>query len=361
MFDYNSSETIINGLYLPDGTTPQWRTLVAVVDPSQAPVTGEDPLINYYGGTTALEVTRVAKFIDTYITQVYRNPYVTAVLEQATGTVPTGGMAAGVVYRLVIDIIQSQGSQSAEYSRWAIHKGKPIYLEARSLTAITNTTSAATELVRQFNLGLKKANIDEKELTITSSTDTILVTAKTEFLRFKFIAVEQMSTIGSQTGEDMEGDPASYYIAFDGTTATPAEAKFVINRPGVEGFGTYTHMINNLRMPTVEQVRFGGIFQDQLPVVGRNYTQFVIEYTKTRDITGNNVVGAPSTSKTRHTFYVADDGVSANTNPAYKFWADVNTVLGSNDLLRTNVPDAKTRSSSNDGIINSTPDNPPLD
>lgn len=361
MFDYNSSETIINGLYLPDGTTPQWRVLSKVADPSAPPVQGEDPLVNYFGGNKALEVTRVAKYVDKFITQIYRNPYVAPVMEVATGTVPTGGIAAGVVYRLVIDVILTQGSQSAEYARWSIHKGKPFYLEARSLTSISNTTNAATELVKQFNLGLKKANIDEKDLTITSNAATILVTAKSEFVRFKFIAIETKSSIGSGPGEDLEGDPANYFIQFDASTATPAEAKFVISTPGVEGFGTYNYMISNLRIPTVEQTRFAGIFQDQAPIPGAKYTQFSLTYTADRKITGTQAVGGKTTSETTHVFYILDTGVNSNANPAYKFWADVATVVINNNNL-TNVPasNAANVSATNDGILESLIDNPPI-
>lgn len=361
MFDYNSSETIINGLYLPDGTTPAWRVLAKVADPSAAPVAGEDPFVNYFGGTQAFEVTRVAKYIDKYITQVYRNPFVTAVLEIATATVPTGGITGGTVYRLVIDAVLTQGSHSAEFARWAVHKGKPFFIEYRPLADVSNTTTAAAELAAGFKKGLKKYNMDETEITITTTGATIVVTAKSPFVRFKFIAIEELAAVGSGTGEDLEGNPASYFIAFDGTTATPAAGKFVISTPGKEGFGDYTFMISNLRIPTVEQVRFGGIFQDQLPVLGRNYTQFVIKYTKEREITGNSVLAAKAETKTSHTFYVQDTNVSDNTNPAYKFWADLVSVtadhLKETEVLTSNAN--STLSATNDGILESTADNLP--
>lgn len=359
MFNYNSSETIINGLYLPDGTTPAWRTLTPVTDPSAAPVAGEDPIINYFGGAAAFEVTRVAKYIDKYITQVYRNPYVVAVNEVATATIPAAGLTGGTVYRLVVDAILTQGSQSGEFARWAIHKGKPFVIEAMPTADISTASASATWLAAAFNKGLKKQNIDEKELTITANAATVIVTAKSPFVRFKFIAIEELAAVGPGTGEDLEGDAASYFITFDGTTSTPASGKFVISTAGVEGFGDYTFMISNLRMPTVEQTRFQGIFQDQLPIPRANYTQFTINYKKERDITGNSVFAAQAETKTVHTFYVLDTGASANTNPAYKFWADLTSVTNDH-LLETHIPDAKTRSATNDGIIESTVDNPPL-
>lgn len=357
MFDYNSSETIINSLTLENGSNA-WTVLDKVADPSQAPVAGEDPMINYFGGDSAFFITRGPKFIDTCIKQVYRNPFVNGVLEKATGTVPAAGMAAGTVYRLVIDLILDQGSQSAEYARWAIHKGKPIMLEARSLTAL-NQANSAVFLANAFNAGLKKANIDEKELTIASSGNNITVEVKSTFVRIKFIAVEELSAIGYGVGYDMEGDPASYFIAFDPTISAPAAGKFYISTKGVSEFGTYHYMISNLRMPTVEQVRFGGVFQDQLPIPGAKYTQFTITYEKERQLTGTNALGAPATSRTTHVYYVLDTGVAANTNPAHKFWADLLTVA-TPKTKQTNVPDALTRGATNDGILESTVDNPPV-
>jgi len=46
-----------------------------------APVAGEDPFINYFGGDKALHITRVAKYIDKFITQVWRNPFTATTYE----------------------------------------------------------------------------------------------------------------------------------------------------------------------------------------------------------------------------------------------------------------------------------------
>lgn len=365
MFDYNSSETIINGLYLPDGVTPQWSIGSKVVDPSLAPVAGEDPFINYFGGEKSLNVTRLAKYIDKFITQVWRNPYTTIAYEKATLTIPTGGLVGGVVYRLSIDAILDQGSQSVEYSRWAIHKGKPYMIEFTTPTTISNTTTAATYVVTKLKKGLKNPDLGELELTITSTGAAVSIETLNAHVHFKSIAIEELSVIGTGTGEDMEGDVKAYLCEFDSSTSTPAAGKSVIVTKGDAGFGSYDWIIRNLRIPTVESIRFGGTFQDQLPRPGSYYTQFVIEYEKSREITGSNVIGAPATSKTRHTFFVLDTNVSANTNPAYKFYEDLKTVLGGTGVMEpfvTNVPDSSvtsTLSATNDGILTTTSDNLP--
>jgi len=160
----------------------------------------------------------------------------------------------------------------------------------------------------------------------------------------------------------MEGDVKTYLCEFDATTSTPAAGKFVIVTVGDSGFGSYDWMIRNLRIPTVEAIRFGGTFQDELPRPGAYYTQFVLEYEKTREITGTNVIGAPAVSKTRHTFFVLDNGEDYRTNPAAAFYADVQEVLGGPGYYEpfiSNVPEAITAGVGDDGILNTTTDNVP--
>lgn len=364
MFDYNSSETIINGLYLPDGVTPQWSIGAKVADTSLPPVSGEDPFINYFGGDLSFNVTRVAKYIDKYITQVYRNPYTTVAYETQVMYTPAA-IVGGVVYRFNIDAILDQGSQSVEYSRWAIHKGKPYMIEFTSPTTVTAGANAAAYIVAQVTKGLKNPDLGELEMTLAVTGGTnVTVTSKNPYVHFKAINIEELLPIGSGTGQDMEGDVKSYHTtqAASGNAATTV----VITVVGDSGFGSYDWMIRNIRIPTVEAIRFGGTFQDQLPRPGAYYTQFVIEYEKTREITGSNVIGAPAVSKTRHTFFVIDDGVAQPTNPAFLFYANVQTVLGGVAVMEpfvTNVTDSNANSTlgaANDGILATTTDNAPL-
>jgi len=133
-------------------------------------------------------------------------------------TVPSGGITGGIVYRLSIDAILDQGSQAAEYSRWAIHKGKPYLIEFSVDTTISNTTNAATEIVTQLKRGLKNPDLGDLELTITSSGAAITIKPKNAWVHFKEISIEELYPVGSGTGEDLEGDVKTYLCAFDDTT-----------------------------------------------------------------------------------------------------------------------------------------------
>lgn len=343
MFSYNSSETIINGAYLTDGVTPQWSVVAQAANPSSVQA-GEDVFVNYFGGEKALVVTRVVKFVDKFITQIFRTPAVAAVKETVVLTVPSGGLEANKTYRLVMDVILDQGSQSAEYSRWAIHKGKPYEIEFRTPTAISNTTDAATFMVTKIKKGLANPDFPQIAFTVTSSGAAITIVTKDAAVKFKSVNVELLNDTGGIT---------SYFIVFDATTATPAAGKAVVSVPGTLGFANYDWMIKNLRLPTVENLRFAGTMQDEYPIPGASYVQFTIDYEKPRDLVGNNALSAPATSKTNHTFYVISTAAAA-------FYTDLQTVLGGEGVMEpfvSNVPDAL---SSGDKILETTDDNPPV-
>jgi hypothetical protein len=260
-------------------------------------------------------------------------------------TVPTGGLEAGKVYRVVMDVILDQGNQSAEYSRWAIHKGKPYEVEISTPTAITNTTDAATYIVTKLKAGLINPNVGAIPFTITSSGAEVTIVTKDPAIKFKSVNVELLPAT-------FDGD-ITYLIVFDGTTATPAAGKAVVSVPGTLGFANYDWMIKNLRLPTVENLRFAGTMADEYPIVGATYVQFTLEYEKPRDIVGNNVLSSPAVSKTTHTFYV-------NSTVAATFYTNLQTIMGGTGVMEpfvTNVPDAIT---TGDKIVATVADNPPV-
>jgi hypothetical protein len=61
--------------------------------------------------------------------------------------------------------------------------------------------------------------------------------------------------------------------------------------PGLEAFGDYNWMIHNLRLPTIANTYFWSVTKSEMPVVGGNYTQFIIRVCKERDGIAGEVVG----------------------------------------------------------------------
>lgn len=79
---------------------------------------------------------------------------------------------------------------------------------------------------------------------------------------------------------------------------------YISNR---EPFGTYDYLIQNLRLPTYENLRFASASVPELPIFGQKYVQFSFSYTVSRqNIGGVSVVGQKVASNTLHTFYVLE-------------------------------------------------------
>ena len=76
--------------------------------------------------------------------------------------------------------------------------------------------------------------------------------------------------------------------------------------PCREGFGTYTHILKDLRLPTIESRRFEAVNQEELPIPGMKYNQYTIYYKVDRGLFGGAALGQLVTSMTTHVFYVLE-------------------------------------------------------
>ena len=83
--------------------------------------------------------------------------------------------------------------------------------------------------------------------------------------------------------------------------------------PGLEAFGDYNWIIHNLRLPTLANTYFWAVTKSEMPVVGGEYTQFIIRVCAERDGIGGEVVGQRATSVTNHILYVLDQGNNVAT------------------------------------------------
>ena len=66
-------------------------------------------------------------------------------------------------------------------------------------------------------------------------------------------------------------------------------------------------ILKDLRLPTLEARRFAGINEEELPVPGAKYNEYIINYCVNRGIMGGDAVGEVTRSLTTHVFYVKQD------------------------------------------------------
>lgn len=237
-------------------------------------------------GDKALYVKRTNKFLASNTSAVYQRLGTAAINEIATITIPSGAQAAGV-YRLTLDVRMS-GSYPIEYDRWAINKGKPFYVEV--LMPIESTATAfATAFVAGVQTGLLKQNGTMiKDIVVTASGANIVVTAANEYQRFL-----------SANVENYVADPI-YTTVYDFV----AYAVGTVTTPGAEGFGTSWYLTKNVRIPTQEATRFFGESQDERPVIGTIYNQYILKYAASRNIGSLDYLGGLGVSNTDHIFWV---------------------------------------------------------
>ena len=247
----------------------------------------------------SLNIKRVNKFLASNVVAIYKalasDPSmakVTIDLSQITGT-------AGESYRLAIYIGLTQASQDSRYANDLILKGKPFTVDF-----VWKATAA--DVVKNLAKTIDKYAVmvyGEKLLNVSYSGTFLTIEAVNEYQRFRKVNVEKFIDAAYfgrgeytpiRTLEDLT--EKSTNAALTGTV----EGYFV----GKEGFGTYSYLLHNLRIPTNMRTRAFGVNLDENPIIGAKYNQYTIRYCTDRGVIGTNAVGDTVKSLTTHVFYV---------------------------------------------------------
>lgn len=254
-----------------------------------------------------LVVKRVANFKKENIAAIYKAVAVDP--ENAKVTIDLTGVSAtaGDVLRLSIYVGLSQASQDSRYSNDMIYKGKPFSVDFVWQDTATNSAKKLVETIKKYSLLV----YGEKLLTASNSGAFITIEATNEYQRFKrvdlekfektpdeypysgkYTVIKSLSDLASKTSDQLNGTTEGFFA-------------------GKEGFGTYSFLLHNLRLPTSARTRAFGINQDETPIVGAKYNQYTIHYCANRGVLGLNAVGDTVKSVTTHVFYVKSDLASA--------------------------------------------------
>ena len=277
----------------------------------------------------SFHVKRVNNFLSSNVTSIYKaeanNPEmakVTIDLSQINGT-------DGESYRLSVYIGLTQASQDSRYANDLILKGKPFTVD---FVWKTSAADVAKNLVKTIN---KYAVMvyGEKLLNVSYSGAYLTIEAVNEYQRFRKVNIEKFDkdayfgrgeynpvrTLDNLTKKDSNA-------ALTGTV----EGYFV----GKEGFGTYSYLLHNLRIPTAMRTRAFGVNLDENPIIGAKYNQYTIHYCANRGQLGLNAVGDTTKSTTVHVFYV-NQSVASEFEAAL---AKIGTVLAVTPGTKTPDP-----------------------
>lgn len=244
----------------------------------------------FAGDADKFVVTRVNTFKAAGIVKVTKRPYIASVLEVAKVTVPT--ITAGLVARLDVDVRLSQQTDS-EYANTYLYFKKPVVVEIlASGTASTDATALAAQLNSlkdRFGFSYIKASASGADITLTATNPN------QRFFSAKVLKEDTNALVNSLI------EP----VFTDVTGGT-----FTVTKAGKLGFGDDDWMQRRIMLPTVENTRYFGYNKEERPVLGGNYTEFVIQYKIEKEEATGVYLGV-NYSKTNHVFYVKSDLVDA--------------------------------------------------
>jgi hypothetical protein len=242
-------------------------------------------LAKFSGASSVFTVTRVNKFLASKTT-AYKRAYTAGVKEVAQITIPAG--TSGKVARLNIDIRLSDNTYS-EYANAYLFFRKPLLVEV--IGSGTAATDAAA-LIIQVN-SLKDRFGSNYVVASTGGGAVITLTAANNNQRF-FSVTNEIETANTNSLTQVD------YV----TNATGA-----VTVHGKLGFGDDEWMISHIQIPTLENTRYFGINKEERPIIGGNYTEYVLRYVIDKE--GNDGIVAGGTSITTHVFYVLSTLVTA--------------------------------------------------
>lgn len=235
-------------------------------------------------------------------------------------------------YRIALYVGLTMNSQDSFYANAFVYKGKPLFIEF-PISANDSAETVAARIVKIANKYML-FTAQEKILDVTADGTKIVFEGVNGYQLFKMAFLQKYDPNAAQidccnnNGDFINiitGVPVTY------TTDTTTGAVIADNKvleadglrdladnevaliPGMEAFGDYNWIIHNLRLPTAANTHFWSPNKTEMPIVGGEYTQFIIRLCVDRDGIAGGVVGQRATSVTTHVLYVLDQGNNVAT------------------------------------------------
>ena len=218
--------------------------------------------------------------------------------KMAVATVNVAGLTPGD-YRLDVTL-GTDGAAPLIFAAPSPVNGTPFWVGIHvDTTGVANAGIVADSINKNklFVLGEKLLNCVALKTTGESTTYTgvIELTAASEYIRFRDIKLVKFTAATENAPEKVE----------------VVSGAVNVTEKGLNGFGTYSHIIKDLRLPTGANLAFNHLREDETPTPGTVYTQYVFEYEAPSLIRGTQVVGSVNTSHTQHVAWVAKNSVTA--------------------------------------------------
>ena len=297
MFKFNTT-TIIN-------SNEDFTTGLALLDNTSTP--------------DALMIKRGLTIKKKYVRAIYKRAYNDPELAKVNIDLSALDSSDPGVYRIAV-YVRLEGSENEYFANDYVFKGKPFYIEFVKKTG--DDAAALAEKIVKIAKKYMQMVYEYPLISITaeeddgSATGVVVLEATDEYQRFTKVELQYFDDeAGLPTG--CCGVGAGDWVVLEKLNVNPEEGEDTSSdkiqwatgedeQPlkGKEGFGTYRNLVKNLRLPTADNLRWGHILQDEVPVPGATYNQYTIWYCRKVGIQGLAHVGDIVQSLTSHIFFV---------------------------------------------------------
>ena len=265
-----------------------------------------------------LNIKRVSKFLGPNVVSIYKAEANDPEMAKVTLDLSQISGKDGESYRLSVYIGLTQASQESRYANDLILKGKPFTVDFVWKTSAAEVAKNLVKIINKYAVMV----YGEKLLNVSYSGTYLTIEAVNEYQRFRKVNIEKFD-------KDAYFGRGEYNVVRTLDNLAKKESNAALTGTvegyfvGKEGFGTYSYLLHNLRIPTAMRTRAFGVNLDENPIIGAKYNQYTIHYCTNRGVLGTNAVGDTVKSVTTHVFYV-NQNVAADFEKAL---AKIGTVL----------------------------------
>ena len=281
-------------------------------------------LVKFTGDATksTFKVKRAGSFVKGNVTSVtkrvgYKGVKSTATFEAPEAPVEALNPGQEDIYRISLFMKQTGKEDVTMATAATCYKSKPIHIEFKVSAGDTqeDVVNSMLKAVRFYQANMYPY-IKAEKTTATGDDDTFLL---------KISGVDEYETFLKADLEKLLSAPVSTYPD-DQNKFIPVASAVIVN--GKRGFGTYTQIMKDLRLPTLENTRWISPNAEELPVMGALYNQYTITYCADRGVIGSDAVGDTTKSTTQHIFFVKSDLASAFESAMSTAKLSVTTING---------------------------------
>ena len=195
--------------------------------------------------------------------------------------------------------IALEGSEESIYANDLYQKGKPFSI-GFTFTAKDNAASLIKKIKRnaeKFGMAVYGRKIFDLSINGTN----LVLRGTHEYQRIKMAAI----VIDDMIDEILVDIYEDGIVAGEGGKVKSEGEVFELVNRGLNGFGTAHHLIKDLRLPTIHNNKWLHLREDEKPIAGAKYDQFIITYcAPSMANPGLSVVGQHNMSVTTHVFWV---------------------------------------------------------